>query len=111
MGANMGHYFLNFAKKQKGQEWIDKYIHTYMPIGGPAGGVGCAVRTGITGQGLDDTVDALVGNVGDGLQMYRTWSCGNWLMPRMLPKGVFPTCIVRREGELGVTLTSDIEVG
>jgi len=111
MGAKMGHYFLNFAKKQKGQEWIDKYIHTYMPIGGPAGGVGCAVRTGITGQGLDDTVDALVGNVGDGLQMYRTWSCGNWLMPRMLPKGVFPTCIVRREGELGVTLTSDIEVG
>ena len=56
-------------------------------------------------------VDTLVGNVSDGLQMYRRWSCGNWLMPRLLPTGVFPTCIVRREGELGVTLTSEIEVG
>lgn len=111
MGAKMGHYFLNFAKKHKGQEWIDKYIHTYMPVGAPHGGVGCAVRTGVTGKGLDDTVDALVGNVSDGLQMYRTWSCGNWLMPRILPKGVFPTCIVRREGELGVALDSEIEVG
>ncbi len=111
MGAKMGHYFLNFAKAHRGQEWLDKYIHTYMPIGAPHGGVGCAVRTGITGKGLDDMVDALVGNISDGLQMYRRWSCGNWLMPRMLPKGVFPTCIVRREGELGVTLTSEIEVG
>ena len=75
------------------------------------GGVGCAVRTGVTGKGLDDMVDTLVGNVSDGLQMYRRWSCGNWLMPRLLPTGVFPTCIVRREGELGVTLTSEIEVG
>jgi len=111
MGAKMGHYFLNFAKFHKGQEWLDKYIHTYMPIGAPHGGVGCAVRTGITGKGLDDMVDALVGNRSDGLQMYRRWSCGNWLMPRMLPKGVFPTCIVRREGELGVTVSSEIEVG
>jgi len=111
MGAKMGHYFLNFVKKEKGQKWLDKYIHTYMPVGAPHGGVGCAVRTGITGQGLDAMVDALVGNVSDGLQMYRRWSCGNWLMPRMLPDGVFPTCIMRREGELGVTLTSEIEVG
>ena len=111
MGAKMGHYFLNFAKKEKGQKWLDKYIHTYMPVGAPHGGVGCAVRTGITGKGLDAMVDALVGNVSDGLQMYRRWSCGNWLMPRMLPEGVFPTCILRREGELGVTLTSKIEVG
>ena len=111
MGAKMGHYFLNFAKKQRGQEWLDKYVHTYMPLGAPHGGVGCAVRTGITGQGLDAMVDALVGNVADGLMMYRSWSCGNWLMPRILPKDVFPTCILRREGELGVTLASQIEVG
>ena len=109
MGCKMGHYFLNFAKKHKGQKWLDKYIHTYMPVGAPHGGVGCAVRTGLIGQGLNPLVDTLVGN--DGLQMYRTWSCGNWLMPRMLPKDVFPPCIVRREGELGVTLTSEIEVG
>ena len=111
MGAKMGHYFLNFALKHKGREWIDKYIHTYMPVGAPCGGVACAVRCGLTGQGLDATVDALVGNYADGLLMYRSWSCGNWLMPRYLPPGVFPTCIVRREGELGLALTSEIEVG
>lgn len=111
MGAKMGHYFLSFAKKYRGQEWLDKYVHTYMPIGAPHGGVGCAVRTGLTGKGLSATVDFLVGNEIDGIMMYRSWSCGNWLMPRMLPKGMFPTCILRREGELGVTLTSEIEVG
>mmetsp|Transcript_10832 Transcript_10832/g.31519 ORF Transcript_10832/g.31519 Transcript_10832/m.31519 type:complete len:887 (+) Transcript_10832:178-2838(+) len=110
MGAKMGHYFLNFALREKGQDWLDKHVHTYMPIGGPHGGVGCAVRCGVTGKGLDDIVDMLVGNVSDGLIMYRSWSCGNWLMPRTLPAGVFPTCIVRREGELGVTLTSEIDV-
>eukprot|EP00536_Pseudo-nitzschia_multiseries_P017869 jgi/Psemu1/321250/estExt_fgenesh1_pm.C_18890001 len=111
MGAKMGHYFLNFALRERGQDWLDKYIHTYMPVGAPHGGVGCAVRCGVTGKGLDDIVDTLVGNVSDGLIMYRSWSCGNWLMPRTLPPGVFPTCIVRREGELGLTLTSEIEVG
>ena len=81
------------------------------PIGAPHGGVACSVRTGVTGAGLDDIVDTLVGNVADGLVMYRSWSSGNWLMPRELPPGIFPAVIVRREGELGVTLTSEIEVG
>mmetsp|Transcript_19140 Transcript_19140/g.40263 ORF Transcript_19140/g.40263 Transcript_19140/m.40263 type:complete len:564 (+) Transcript_19140:1081-2772(+) len=81
-----------------------------MPVAAPHGGVGCAVRCGMTGEGLDATVDTLVGNVADGLIMYRSWSCGNWLMPRMLPKGVWPTCIIRREGELGLAILSEIDV-
>lgn len=110
MGCKMGHYFLNFSLKEKGQDWLDKYIHTFMPVAAPHGGVGCAVRCGMTGEGLDATVDTLVGNIADGLIMYRSWSCGNWLMPRMLPKGVWPTCIIRREGELGVAILSEIDV-
>ena len=111
MGCKMGHYFLNFAKQQKGQNWLDKYIHTYMPVAAPHGGVALSIRTGATGSGLNDMVDTLVGNPGDGLTMYRSWSSGNWLMPRYLPPNVFPSVIVRREGELGLTLTSEIEVG
>ena len=35
MGANVGHYLLNFAERVKGREWIDENIDTYMPVGGP----------------------------------------------------------------------------
>lgn len=35
MGVKTGHYLMKFAKDKKGQEWIDKNIHTYMPVGGP----------------------------------------------------------------------------
>jgi hypothetical protein len=75
------------------------------------GGVALSIRTGATGAGLNDMVDALVGNPADGLTMYRSWSSGNWLMPRILPPDIFPSVIVRREGELGLTVTSKIEVG
>ena len=30
MGCKMGHYFLNFCLQEKGREWIDQHIHTYM---------------------------------------------------------------------------------
>ncbi len=43
--------------------------------------------------------------------MYRSWGSGCWLLPAELPNLAFPTCIVRREGELGIKVTSDIDVG
>ena len=30
LGCKAGHYLLNFALDTRGQEWIDKYVHTYM---------------------------------------------------------------------------------
>ena len=30
LGCKVAHYFLNFALDKKGQEWIDKHVHTYM---------------------------------------------------------------------------------
>jgi hypothetical protein len=30
LGSKVGHYLLNFALDTKGQNWIDKYVHTYM---------------------------------------------------------------------------------
>ena len=47
----------------------------------------------------------------DGVTMYRSWGSGPLLMPGNLPNTAFPSCIVRREGELGIQITSEIDVG
>ena len=47
----------------------------------------------------------------EGVTMYRSWGSGPWLIPRDLPHWVFPPCIVRREGELGIKISSEIDVG
>jgi Lecithin:cholesterol acyltransferase len=107
----MGHYFLNFCLQEKGQAWIDKYIHTYMPVGAPHLGVSLAVRAGVTGKGLNDQVDMLLEGDDEGLVLYRSWGSGAWLMPRILPTHVVPSCIVRRECELGLRIISSIQVG
>jgi len=67
----MGHYFLNFCLDQKGQEWIDKYIHTYMPVGAPHCGVSLAIRSGVTGKGLNDQVDMLLEGDDESLVLYK----------------------------------------
>ena len=46
----------------------------------------------------------------EGLILYRSWGSGPWLMPRDLPPGVYPPCIVRREGELGIKIRSRIDL-
>ena len=35
VGCKCGHYLLSFAKKHRGKNWLDKFIHSYMPVGGP----------------------------------------------------------------------------
>jgi Lecithin:cholesterol acyltransferase len=111
MGCKMGHYFLNFCLQERGQAWIDKYIHTYMPVGAPHCGVSLAVRSGVTGKGLNDQVDMLLEGDDEGLVLYRSWGSGAWLMPRYLPPRTVPSCIVRREGELGIKIAAEIQVG
>ena len=112
MGCKMGHYFLNFALRERGQAWLDQYIHTYMPVGAPHGGVSLAVRAGVTGKGLSDEVDMMMAGDDEGLTLYRSWGSGAWLMPRYLPTDVVPSAIVRREGELAITIReSQLQVG
>jgi len=112
MGCKMGHYFLNFAKQQRGQQWLDKYVHTYMPVGAPHGGVSLAVRAGVTGKGLSDEVDMMMAGDDEGLTLYRSWGSGAWLMPRYLPTDVVPCAIVRKEGELAVAVKEEnLQVG
>jgi hypothetical protein len=33
MGCQMAHSLLNFVEAHRDQEWIDKYIQTYFPVG------------------------------------------------------------------------------
>jgi len=112
MGCRMGHYFLNFCLREKGREWIDQHIHTYMPVGAPHTGAPFTARLGIIGSGLVPFVDDVFKvSPEDGITMYRSWGSGCWLIPSDLPNLAFPTCIVRREGELGIKVTSEIDVG
>lgn len=51
MGCKVVHYFFMWLKKQpNGQEWIDKYIHTFFTIGAPWLGAPKVVRALITGE-------------------------------------------------------------
>ena len=111
MGCKMGHYFLNFCLQHKGQEWIDQYVHSYMPVGAPHTGSHLTVKLGATGAGLVGFLDNFMLSDDEGLIMYRSWGSGPWLMPRNIPKGVFPPAIVRREGELGIKIASKIHLG
>jgi hypothetical protein len=81
------------------------------PIGAPHCGGHLTVKLGATGAGLVGLIDDFMLSLDEGLIMYRSWGSGPWLMPREIPRGVFPPCIVRREGELGIKINSEIDVG
>ena len=111
MGSRMGHYFLNFCLREKGRAWIDKHIHTYMPVGAPHCGAPLTMRLAATGAGLIGFVEDSLISLDEGLIMYRSWGSGPWLASRELPSGILPNCIVRREGELGIKINSEMDVG
>jgi hypothetical protein len=48
-------YFLNYAKKYYGQDWIDKYVHTFYAVGAPFLGATKLLRALVSGErlGLD----------------------------------------------------------
>jgi hypothetical protein len=73
MGCKMGHYLLNFARKHRGQIWIDQHIHTYMPVGAPHLGVSKALRASISGDKM--TLDAFL-NDEEGLFLGRSLGSG-----------------------------------
>ena len=107
LGAKMGHYFLNFAKVHPhgGQQWLDKHIHTYMPVGPDNLGAPSIIRYIVVRSELE--LDAFLSEE-DGLILSRSFGSAPWMMPRKLPVGVaaIPSVICRREGKLEVTITS-----
>ena len=54
MGCKTGHYLLNFVLhkkgKKNGQAWIDKHIHSYVPVGAPHLGAQKSIRGIVDGD-------------------------------------------------------------
>jgi len=105
LGCKVAHYFLNFALDKKGQKWIDKHIHTYMPIGGPHLGAPKACRGMISGDkmGLDTFL-----NDEEGITLFRTFGSGGWLIPSDLPIGVPGTNYILPHGVLEISFTQAV---
>jgi hypothetical protein len=108
MGCKCSHYFLNFLAKTKGQAWIDKHIHTYMPIGAPHLGAPKALRSSISGDKM--SLDTFL-NDEEALVLGRSFGSGPWLLPSELPDGVPATCYIRPHGVLEVSFTHSVDAG
>ena len=81
----MIHYFLLWAKKNIGQEWIDHNIHAFLALGGPFLGAPKAVRSVVSGDRMD--LDVFLTHQ-EGLFMCRRSASLPWLFPvdeRYLP--------------------------
>ena len=100
LGTKTAHYFLNFCLAQKGQEWIDQYIHTYIPVGAPHLGAPKALRSLITGDKMG--LDAFLSD-SEGLILGRSFGSGAWLLPPELPAGVPPNAYVLPQGTLHIS--------
>ena len=118
MGGKAGHYLLNFALEKlgdsAGREWIDKHVHTYMPLGAPHIGIPAIVATTFSG-GLHPILDSML-SLPERLVFSRSLGSGVWLMPEILPcitRSALPAIFCKREGRLTVTIlaTNDNPLG
>jgi Lecithin:cholesterol acyltransferase len=107
LGCKTGHYFLNYVEKHFGRAWIDKHIHTYLPVGAPHLGAPSAVRSLISGEKMG--LDTFLSDA-ESLAFGRTIGSGPFLLPSTLPTGAPPNVFLRREGALEVWLSPNIHV-
>jgi hypothetical protein len=107
LGCKVGHYFLNFAKRQQGQAWLNKYIHTYMPVGAPHLGAPTAVRSPVSGEKMG--LEAFLTNE-EALIFGRSLGSGPWLFPSLLPPSATTSAIVKKQGMLTIESLGDIDV-
>ena len=107
MGCKIAHYLLNFAKQARGQDWIDQYVHTYLPIGAPHLGAPKTLRSLISGDkmGLDTFLTDT-----DALVLGRSLGSAPFLLPTRLPPDAAASAFVRMDGAVEVTVTSSIDV-
>lgn len=103
MGCKTCHYFLNFVKNRKGagQEWIDKYVHSYFPVGGPHLGAPKSLRGTVCGDKMG--LEAFL-NEEEALICARSFGSVPWMYPYSIPKGAPAAAYLRREGVIHVTV-------
>jgi hypothetical protein len=106
LGTKTAHYFLNFCLANKGQEWIDQHIHTYLPVGAPHLGAPKALRSLITGDKMG--LEAFLSD-SEALILGRSFGSGAWLLPQQLPDGVPPNAYVAPHGTLEITFQSTLD--
>lgn len=106
MGCKAAHYLLNFALDVKGQDWIDKHIHTYMPIGGPHLGAPLAMQGAVSGVPMQ-----LGTFLSKEEQMFynRTLGSGPWLVPSTLPEGVPASNYILPHGCLEISIAHALD--
>ncbi len=106
LGTKTAHYFLNFCLAKKGQKWIDKHIHTYLPVGAPHVGAPKALRSMISGDKM--SLDAFL-NDEEALALGRSFGSGPWLLPQELPEGVPSSSYVLPHGVLEVSFENIVD--
>lgn len=79
MGARTGHYLLHFALQAKGQAWIDRHVHTFMPVGGPLLGASSSLSSVVCGSKMG-LPDAFLSDHG-ALLFGRSLGSTPWLLP------------------------------
>mmetsp|Transcript_42358 Transcript_42358/g.102062 ORF Transcript_42358/g.102062 Transcript_42358/m.102062 type:complete len:716 (-) Transcript_42358:1589-3736(-) len=107
LGCKTGHYFLNYVEENFGRDWIDKHIHTYMPIGAPHLGAPSALRSIVTGEKLG--LETFLSDA-ESLAFGRTIGSGPFLIPSTLPLGAPHNAFLRTEGAIEIWLSPNINV-
>jgi hypothetical protein len=105
-GAKIGHYFLNFAKSVRGQAWLDRFIHTYMPVGGAHLGAPKALRSTVTGERMG--LDAFLSD-SEALIFGRSLGSGIGLIPKELLCEAPPVVYMRGDGAIEVKIKDKID--
>ena len=96
LGCKTGHYLLNFVldHPKGGRRWIQKHIHTFMPVGAPHLGAPKAIRAHVDGDkmGLGPILSER-----DTLILGRSLGSACWMIP-LEPPGSAPFVFLRKEG-------------
>ena len=98
-GAKIGHYFLNFATREKGQAWLNQFIHTFMPVGGAHLGAPKALRSTVSGERMG--LDAFLSDT-QALIFGRSLGSGIGLIPKELPIEAPSVVYLRGDGAIEV---------
>lgn len=101
MGNRLVHYFLCWVKKHHGQEWIDKYVESFIAVGAPWLGSFKTVRSTVVGEkfGLD-----LFLSDEEGMKICRSTGSMAWLFPLRMDLMNHDECsYIRRSPQSNVT--------
>lgn len=93
LGTRCTQYFLEWARNNLGQDWLNKYVHAFLAMGPPFLGAPKSVRAVISGDTMDLEVFL---TEEEGKSMCRRSASLPWLFPLQQEK--LPDCVGRVKG-------------